>query len=315
MHILEVRDLRVYYKSILGDYKAVDGVSFQVNRNEIFSIAGESGCGKSSLVDGILRLVKPPGYIVGGEVIFEGKNILEMPEKELQKIRFVKIAYVPQGAMNSLNPVLKIKEQVIDAILDHTNLSEDEAVELAASKLKEVGLPEEVMNMYPHELSGGMKQRVIIASALALNPQVIVADEPTTALDVVVQKGILQLLRDLKEKYQLTILLVSHDMAVHAQVADRMSIMYAGKIVEIGPIRDIYKDPLHPYTKALLASIPRRGMKNIKGIPGIAPSPLKWPKGCRFHPRCPLASEKCKKIEPPMKRINSERYVSCILYE
>lgn len=312
--MLEVRDLRVYYKSVWGDYKSVDGVSFKTRRNEVFSIAGESGCGKSTLVDGILRLIKPPGYIPTGEVIFEGKDILKLPEEELRKIRWTKLAYIPQGAMNSLNPVIRIEEQMIDAIVDHSDMDKKEARRLAISMLKEVGLPVEVARMYPHELSGGMKQRVIIATAIALKPSLVIADEPTTALDVVVQRGILQLLRRLKENYGMTVIVVSHDMAAHAQIADRIAIMYAGKIVEIGTIYDVFEEPMHPYPRGLISAIPTIGKKYVKGIPGLAPSPLNWPKGCRFHPRCPHAMDICTEVEPSMREVGFGRWVACHLY-
>ena len=312
--ILEVRDLKVYYKSIWGDYKSVDGVSFVSYRNEVLSIAGESGCGKSTLVDGILRLIKPPGYIPSGECIFEGINLFKLPEEELRKIRWRRLAYIPQGAMNSLNPVIRVEEQMIDAITDHSDMDKEEARKLATSMLKEVGLPVEVARMYAHELSGGMKQRVIIAMAIALKPSLIIADEPTTALDVVVQKGILQLLRRLKDDYGMTVILVSHDMAAHAQIADRVAIMYAGKIVEIGPVYDLFEDPLHPYTRGLIAAIPMIGRKYIKGIPGLAPSPLNWPPGCRFHPRCPQAMDICDEVEPPMREVRLGRWIACHLY-
>lgn len=313
--ILEVEDLRVYYKSIWGEYRSVDGVSFKAYRNEVLSIAGESGCGKSTLVEGVLRLVKPPGYIPTGKVIFEGIDILKIPEEEIRKIRWNKLAYVPQGAMNSLNPVLKIEEQAIDAIMDHSSMDEEKAKELAVSMFKEVGLPTEVGGMYPHQLSGGMKQRVIIATAISLKPSLIIADEPTTALDVVVQRGILQLFRMLKEKYRMTVIMVSHDMAAHAQIADRIAIMYAGKIVEVGSIYSIFKEPLHPYTKGLISAIPSIGKRYVKGIPGLAPSPLNWPPGCRFHFRCQHVTALCAKVEPPIREIGSERFVACHLYE
>lgn len=312
--ILEVKDLRVYYKSIWGNYKSVDGVSFKVYENEVFSIAGESGCGKSTLVDGILRLIKPPGYIPSGEIIFEGVDLLKLPEEQLREIRFKKLAYIPQGAMNSLNPVIRIEEQMIDAILDHGDMDEDEARDLALSMLKEVGLPIEVAKMYPHELSGGMKQRVIIATAIALKPKLVIADEPTTALDVIVQKGVLQLLKRLRDEYNMTVIVVSHDMAAHAQIADRIAIMYAGKIVEIGSIYDIFEDPLHPYTKGLISAVPSIGKEYVKGIPGLAPSPLNWPSGCRFHPRCNYAMDICSKIEPDLKEVKLGRWVACHLY-
>ena len=312
--LLEVIDLRVYYKSIWGDYKSVDGVSFKTYENEILGIAGESGCGKSTLVEGILGLIKPPGYIPSGKVMFEGIDLLKLSEEELRKIRFKKLAYIPQGAMNSLNPVIRIEEQMIDAMLDHSDIDKEEAKNLALSMLKEVGLPVEVARMYPHELSGGMKQRVIIATTIAFKPKLVIADEPTTALDVVVQKGILQLLRKLKEDYKMTVIVVSHDMAAHAQIADRIVIMYAGKIVEIGNIYDVFEDPLHPYTKGLISAIPSMGKRYVKGISGLSPSPLNWPSGCRFHPRCNYAMDICSKIEPNMKEIKPGRWVACHLY-
>ena len=313
--LLEVRDLKVYYKTILGDAKVVDGVSFKVNEGEIFGIAGESGCGKSTLVEGILRIIKPPGYIAGGKVLFRGINLLELNERELREIRWKRIAYIPQGAMSSLNPVLRVEEQIIDAILDHSDMSRDEAVELAKKILTELGLPEEVLNMYPHELSGGMKQRIIIATACALRPELIIADEPVTALDVVTLKEVLQTLTELRDKYGATIILIAHDMAVHAEVDDRIAIMYAGKIVEIGNVHEIFENPLHPYTKGIIESIPSiKKRKMIKGIPGIAPSPLNWPPGCRFHPRCPYANDACKSKIPELIEVEPNHLVACHLY-
>jgi peptide/nickel transport system ATP-binding protein len=311
--LLDVRDLKVYYRSVWGDYKSVDGVSFQAYKNEIFSISGESGCGKSTLVDGICGLVRPPG-ITFGEVIFDGVDLLKIPKEELRKVRWTKLAYVPQGAMNSLNPVIRIEEQMTDAIIDHADMSKNEAKKLAFSLMKEVGLPIEVARMYPNELSGGMKQRVIIATAIALKPTIVIADEPTTALDVVVQRGILQLLKMLRDNYGMTVILVSHDIAAHAQMADRISVMYAGKIVEIESINDVFEEPLHPYTQGLISAAPAVGKKNVKGIPGIAPSPLNWPSGCRFHERCLYAMDICHEVDPPMKEVKPGRCVACHLY-
>ena len=313
--ILEVKNLKVYYKTIAGDAKVVDGVSLKVNEGEIFGIAGESGCGKSTLVEGVYRIIKPPGYIASGEVLFRGIDLLKLKEDEMREIRWKRIAYVPQGAMSSLNPVLKVEEQVIDAILDHSEMSREEALEIAKKVLTDLGLPEEVLNMYPHELSGGMKQRVIIATAYALRPELIIADEPVTALDVVSVREVLQTLVDLRDKYNVTIILVAHDMAVHAEVDDRIAIMYAGKVVEIGDVEKIFEDPLHPYTKGLIESIPSiKKKKIIKGIPGIAPSPLNWPPGCRFHPRCNRANAKCKSQIPELKEVEPGRFVACHLY-
>jgi len=313
--ILEVKNLKVYYKTVAGDAKVVDGVSLKVNEGEIFGIAGESGCGKSTLVEGIYRIIKPPGYIAGGKVLFRNIDLLKLKEDEMREIRWKKIAYIPQGAMSSLNPVLKVEEQVIDAILDHTDMSREKALEIAKEVLTDLGLPEEVLNMYPHELSGGMKQRVIIATAYALRPELIITDEPVTALDVVSLREVLQTLAELRDKYKVTIILVAHDMAVHAEVDDRMAIMYAGKVVEIGDVNKIFEDPLHPYTRGLIESIPSiKKKKIIKGIPGIASSPLNWPPGCRFHPRYPHANEKCRTEIPELKEIEPGRFVACHIY-
>ncbi|MCC6005638.1 MAG: ABC transporter ATP-binding protein [Thermofilum sp.] len=313
--ILEVKNLKVYYKTVFGDARVVDDVSFTVYRSEIFGIAGESGCGKSTLVEGIYRLVKPPGYIAGGEVLFEGADLLKLSENEMREIRWKKIAYIPQGAMSSLNPVLRVEEQMIDAIIDHSDVSREEALEIARRALSELGLPEMVLRMYPHELSGGMKQRVIIATAYALHPELIIADEPVTALDVVSSREVLQTLSELRDRHGTTVILVAHDMAVHAEVDDRLAVMYAGKIIEVGKVDKVFYDPLHPYTKGLIDSIPSIAKKKmIKGIPGIAPSPLNWPPGCRFHPRCPYSKDVCRSEAPELKEVKPGHLVACHLY-
>ena len=312
--ILKVNDLKVYFRSIYGLYRVVDGVSFNVNKGEVLSIAGESGSGKSTLVEGILRLIKPPGYIAGGEVYYRDINLLTLPESQLNNIRWSKISYVPQGSMNSLNPVLTIEEQMTDAIIDHTNVTKEEAVKMAIDALRSVGLPPSVMRMYPHQLSGGMKQRVIIAMAFALKPELMIADEPVTALDALMVRLVIETFRELKKKYGLTLVMVSHDMSVHAELGDRIVIMYAGKVVEEGSLEEVYSEPLHPYTKMLLDSIPKLGKKELKGIPGVSPSPLNWPPGCRFHPRCPYAMDICREKEPPLIQIKPGRRVACWLY-
>lgn len=309
--ILEVEDLRVYYKSIFGDVRSVDGVSFSVNPNEIFGIAGESGCGKSTLVEGVLRLVVPPGYIKTGKILFKKRNLLSLDDEDLRNLRWRELSYIPQGSMNSLNPVLRIEEQMVDSITAHSKMSKEEAKEISISRLKEVGLPEDVAGMYPHELSGGMKQRVIIATAILLKPSLIVADEPVTALDVVVQKGVLQSIASLRDKHGITVIFVAHDLAAHAEVVDRLVIMYAGKIAEIGSVYEVFKDPLHPYSKLLVAAIPSIDKENVKGIPGLAPSPLNWPPGCRFHPRCPYAMPICSREEPSFREVEPGRQAAC----
>ncbi|RLE70661.1 MAG: ABC transporter ATP-binding protein [Thermoprotei archaeon] len=312
--ILEVKDLRVYYKSIWGDYRVVDGVDLTVNKGEILGLAGESGCGKSTLVEGILRLVEPPGFIAGGKVIFKGIDLLSLSEEELRKIRWRQIAYIPQGSMNSLNPVIKVKDQMIDVMIDHGILDKEEAEKRALELLEAVGLPSETADMYPHQLSGGMRQRVIIAMAMSLNPELVVADEPTTALDIVMQKTVLLTIAKLRDDYGSSVILVSHDMAAHAEIADRIAIMYAGKIIEVGDVHDIFKEPAHPYTRMLIDSIPRLEKKMLRGIPGLAPSPLRWPSGCRFHSRCPLAKKRCRYEEPSLKSLGAGHLVACHLW-
>ena len=322
--LLEVRDVRIYYSSVRGEYKVVDGVTFDVKRNEVLGLAGESGCGKSTLVEGILRLIVPPGEIKSGQVISQeiaqdvtvNCDLLSLTEEEFRQIRWKNISYIPQGSMNSLNPVMKVEDQIMDAILTHEEMPRQQARARIAELLNAVGLPLEVTGLYPHELSGGMKQRVIIAAAIALSPKLIIADEPTTALDVTIQRVILQTLKKVKEQLETTIVVVTHDMPVHAQLADRLVIMYAGKVMEIGTTVDLFDDPLHPYSQGLIATIPSiaRERKRMQGIPGAAPSPLEWPSGCRFHPRCDRAMEVCRQEEPELREVKPGRFVACYLY-
>ena len=305
----------------------MDGVNLTIRRDEIFGLAGESGCGKSTLVEGMLRLIRPPGHIPSGTITFypneenivddQPFDLLTLKSDALRKLRWRHIAYVPQGAMNALNPVMRIGAQITDAMLAHTTLSKRDARQRMLTQLQMVGLPEQVAQQYPHELSGGMKQRVTIASSVSLNPDLLVADEPTTALDVNVQRVILQELKDIREQLGLTIVYVSHDMAVHAELADRMGIMYAGTVMEVSATRDIFKRPLHPYTQGLIKSIPHIGgtRERLDGIPGLAPSPLAWPSGCKFHPRCPHAMDICKQHEPVLREYAPDRLVACHLYE
>ena len=309
-----MEDLEVYYKSIYGDVKSVDGVSFSVNPREIFGIAGESGCGKSTLVEGVLRVIATPGYIKTGKILYKNTDLLSLGDEELRKLRWRELSYIPQGSMNSLNPVLRVEEQMVDAITSHSDIPKEEAREMAIARLKEVGLPVEVARMYPHELSGGMKQRVIIGTAILLKPSLVVADEPVTALDVVVQKGVLQSIANLRDNYGIAVIFVAHDLAAHAEIVDRLAIMYAGKIAEIGSVYSTFEDPLHPYTKLLVAAIPSIEKEVVEGIPGLAPSPLNWPPGCRFHPRCPHAMPICSTEEPPLEEVRKNRYVACHLY-
>jgi len=314
--LLDVRNLIAYYMTPTAPVRAVDDVSFNVTEKEILGIAGESGCGKSTLAYSILRLLKPPGYIRGGEVLFKGSDLLKIEEEELRRIRWKHISYIPQSSMNALNPVMRIEEQIGDAIINHEKISKGELRKRIEDLLVSVGLSPSVAHMYPHELSGGMRQRVVIAMAMALNPELIIADEPTTALDVVVQRGILQLLRDIRSKLKASVIMITHDMAAQAQIVDRLAIMYAGKIVEIGDANDLFNDPLHPYSRALISAIPSISeKKKLKGVPGFPPDLRSPPPGCRFYPRCShRIPGKCNVDEPRLIEVKNGRLVACHLY-
>ncbi len=317
MTLLEVEDLRVYYETRKGVVKAVDGVSFTVEKGESLGIAGESGCGKSTLGFSLLKLVPEPGRIVGGKIVFEGIDITKLSEDEVRRnYRWKKVSMVFQGAMNALNPVRTIGEQIVEAIVMHDrSYTLERAWKRAGDLLELVGIDRERVKSYPHELSGGMKQRVVIAMALALNPKLLIADEPTTALDVVVQAQIMNLLKRLKKELNMSLILISHDLSIIAEMADKVAIMYAGKIVELGRAEDIFLNPKHPYTSGLISSVPRlRGEKKLTWIPGQPPDLISPPPGCRFHPRCPECMDVCRKEEPPMIEVEPGHYVACWLY-
>ncbi len=312
--LLEVRNLTVYYETESSPVRAVEDVSLNVHEGEIFGIVGESGCGKSTLALAILRLLKPPGVIKRGRVFFEGTDLLKLKESELRKIRWRKLSYIPQSSMNALNPVMRVGDQIAEVIEIHEGKHpKHELSRRVKDLLVSVGLAPEVAKMYPHELSGGMRQRVVIAMAIALNPRLLIADEPTTALDVVVQRGVLQLLKEIRDKLGISLVLITHDMAVQAEMADRIGVMYAGKIVEVGDVNSIFDNPLHPYTKLLIASIPSIAeRKRLLGIKGLPPDLRHPPPGCRFHPRCPFAIKGlCDRVEPPLEEISRGRYVAC----
>jgi len=315
--ILDVQGLKTYFYTSKGIVKAVDNVGFKIGRGEVLGIAGESGCGKSTLGFSLIRLVPPPGRIVGGRINFMGEDILKMPEEEFRtKVRWKGISMVFQGAMNALNPVYTVGSQIAEVLMLHKGLSKKEALEEAANLLKMVGLDPRRIRSYPHELSGGMKQRVVIAMALALRPSLVIADEPTTALDVVVQAQIMNLLKRLQRELKMSIILITHDMSLIAEIADKVAIMYAGKIVEIGSSDRLFNNPLHPYTRALINSIPslRKELKKLEFIPGVPPDLIQPPPGCRFHPRCKYVFEPCNKEEPPMVEVEPGHFVSCWLY-
>jgi peptide/nickel transport system ATP-binding protein len=313
--ILRVNDLQVHYRSRKGVLKAVDHVGFSLRKGEKFGLVGESGSGKSTLVLAMLRLIKPPGQIAGGEVYLDGVDLMKLSDEEMRHTRLSNIALIPQAAMNALNPVLRIKQQFRLAMRDHGDISSDwesRVVEL----LDWVGLKPEVANMYPHQLSGGMKQRVCIAMGISLKPKVILADEPTSALDVVVQRRVMETLEAVQARLGATVLLVGHDMGLMAQVVDRIGVMYGGKLVEIGNVSDIFQEPLHPYTQMLIASLPSLESKGqLSGIPGLPLSLANPPSGCLFHPRCPHIMDRCSVDIPTLKEIRPGHWASCHLYE
>lgn len=319
-YALEVRDLKVYYGTPAGDVKAVDDVSFRIRQGERFALVGESGSGKSTLAMAIMRLTRPPGRIAGGEIMLNGRNLAALDENVLRGIRLREMALVPQGAMNSLNPVMRVGDQILDGIIDHAAASDDmrskrELNSYVAELLQRVGLAPSVAKLHPHELSGGMKQRVAMAIGISLNPQVIVADEPTSALDVVVQRQIMQTLGRLQAGLEAAILLVGHDMGLVAQFADTIGVMYAGKLVEVGAVSDVFRNPQHPYTKLLIESLPSFNLaQGFVAIPGMQPALLNLPQGCSFNPRCPSAFERCYREEPEFLPVGDDREVACHLF-
>lgn len=313
--ILRVENLRVSYAHPLGAVRAVDDVSFRLRAGERFGLAGESGSGKSTMALAILRMIRPPGRIDGGEVWLEETRVSALPEQAVRALRLAGIALVPQGSMNSLNPVLRIRDQVADALADHgVALKRRALAARVRTLLAQVGLPDEVAAMYPHELSGGMKQRACIAIAIALEPKVIIADEPTSALDVVVQRQVMETLGRVQQQLGAAVILVGHDIGLMAQFVDRLGIMYAGRLMEVGPIREIITAPRHPYTRLLIASLPsleRRG--TMVGIPGLAPLLRDLPPGCAFHPRCPDAVERCRLQRPELREVSPGVQAACHL--
>ncbi len=316
-YVLEVEHLKTYYYTYKGIVRGVDDVSFKLEEGESLGIAGESGCGKSTLAFSLLKLVPPPGRIVGGKIVIDGQDIVKMSESEVRsKVRWKKISMVFQGAMNALNPVYTVGYQLAEPLIYHKGYSKKEAIEEAKKYLEMVGLAPEIVNRYPHELSGGMKQRVVIAMALILKPKIVIADEPTTALDVVVQAQILNLLKKLQKELKISIILITHDLSIIAELADKVAVMYAGKIVEFGPLDKVFLEPKHPYTQALLRSIPRlRGSKEkLEWIPGTPPDLRNPPPGCRFHPRCKFAMDICRKELPPEVYLEPDHRVLCWLY-
>src|SRR5262245_33044548 len=301
MSLLEVRNLKTFFSPRRGEVRSVDDVSFTLELGETLSLVGESGCGKSVTALSIMRLVSPPGRIVGGEIFFEGRDLLKLGEAEMRAIRGDDIAMIFQDPMTSLNPVYTVGDQIAEAIRLHRKVSKKEAWNQAIEGLRDVAIPspETRVRSYPHEMSGGMRQRAMIAMALACDPQLLIADEPTTALDVTIQAQILDLLAELRERRRLAFLLITHDLGVVAETADRVGVMYAGQIVEEASLAVLFKSPRHPYTEGLLRAVPRIGSgngtrrKRLETIEGVVPNPLDLPPGCRFAPRCRYAEPKC----------------------
>ena len=324
MPMLRVENLKAYYLMDVYGLKravrAVDGVSFEVDENSIYGIAGESGCGKTSLIKVLSATIAPPLTIQGGRVLFDPgdgeRDLLSLGKEELRTLRWASIAYIPQGSMNVLNPVRRISSTFRDFVGAHRRIGPASSFrQEVTTHLARLGLPPEVVASYPHQLSGGMRQRTTLALATILGPRLILADEPTTALDVVVQRGVIQLLKKTHAELENTIIMVTHDMAVHANLTDRLAIMYAGKFVEEAPTAEIYKAPLHPYTHFLIGSLPKIGDKSYKvSAPGAPPSLANPPEGCRFHPRCPRVMEICRNSEPSFLETSTGHRVSCFLY-
>lgn len=313
--VLSLDKLRMYYETPRGMVKAVDNVSFDLRPQERFGLAGESGSGKSSMALTIMRLIKPPARVMGGAVWLNGRNLLEMSEEKVREARLAEISLVAQGSMNSLNPVMRVREQFTDCFADHgIRLTSQELAERVRGLLAEVGLRPDVANMFPHELSGGMKQRVCIAIAISLRPKVIIADELTSALDVVVQRHVMQTLRQVQERLGASVILVGHDMGLMAQFVQRLGVMYAGRLVEVSPVHQVFDRPQHPYTQLLISSLPSvEGKGEFKGIPGLPPSLLDPPPGCVFHPRCPRAIERCTTEVPALREVGPDAMAACHL--
>ncbi|UYT84944.1 ABC transporter ATP-binding protein [Priestia megaterium] len=318
--MIQIKNLHVQFSTYGGRVQAVRGVSFDLHKGETLAIVGESGCGKSVTSQSIMRLIPtPPGRITSGSILFKGQDLTKLPEKKMRDIRGADISMIFQDPMTALNPTLRVGEQILENIMQHENISKEKAKEKAFEMLELVGIPnpKERLKQYPHEFSGGMRQRIVIAMALVCNPEVLIADEPTTALDVTIQAQILELFKDIQQKTDVSIVLITHDLGVVAQVADRVAVMYAGKIVEIGTRRDIFYTPQHPYTKGLLRSVPRLDLYESELVPiaGSPPDLFAPPSGCSFAPRCPYVMEVCDRMYPVSTKLKESHQVHCWLQD
>ena len=322
-HLLQVRHLQTHFPTRAGLVRAVDGVSFYLDRGELLGLVGESGCGKSITALSIMRLIAPPGRIVAGEIDFDGQNLLALSDAAMRAIRGNDIAMIFQDPMTSLNPVFTVGEQIAEALRLHRKLARAAARQAAIEAMKEVAIPdpERRVNDYPHQLSGGMRQRVMIAMALACDPKLLIADEPTTALDVTIQAQILELLNDLRKTRELGVLLITHDLGVVAEVADRVAVMYTGRIVEESPTDELFARPKHPYTEGLLRSVPKLTAEHVvkkerlETIEGVVPSPTELPPGCHFAPRCSYRLPRCTEAEIPLYELEGDVQVRCVLFD
>jgi len=315
--LLSVENLVTHYRTQRGFVKAVDGVTFSVKEKEALGLAGESGCGKTTIALSLLKILPSEAKIKSGHIFFRETDIVPMSEEEVrEKIRWKKISLVFQGAMNAMNPVYKIEDQIAEAITTHeTNVKKEEAIERGKKLFELVGIEPSRITNYPHEFSGGMRQRAMLAMALATNPELLIADEPATALDVIVQAQILKLIKSLKENLGLSLILITHDLSIITEVCDSVAIMYAGKIAELGSVVNVYKNPSHPYTQGLISAFPsiHAAKTRMQSIPGFPPDLLKPPNGCKFHPRCKYAMDVCKKVEPELTENEQNHFVACHL--
>lgn len=313
--ILQVKNLRVYYHVEAGAVKAVDDVTFDLELGVKMGLVGESGSGKSTMALALMRMIKSPGKIEGGQMILGGTDLLKLSEEQMRQIKLSRLAMIPQGAMNSLNPVMRIDKQLVDGMLDHNIImSKEEREKRVIELLEMVDLAPKIAKMYPHELSGGMQQRVTVAQSISMEPDLIIADEPTSALDVVIQRQVMETINRLQQKLGLSMILIGHDMGLMAQTVDRLAVMYAGRMMEIGETRAMFHNPLHPYTQLLIESLPVLENKGVfSGIPGITPSLLNPPAGCVFHTRCPKAWNLCEKATPQFVEAQPGRWVACHL--
>ena len=316
--ILDIKDLVIHYETDDGTVEAVNGLDIQLEYGRTLGLVGETGSGKTTTALSILRLVPdPPGVIKNGSITLDGKDILNLPQKDLESIRGNLVSMIFQDPMTSLNPVLTVGEQIAEVIGLHENISEKEAADKAGQMLEVVGIPKERYGEYPHQFSGGMKQRVVIAMALACNPKLLIADEPTTALDVTIQAQVLETMKELREKFGSAMIMITHDLGIIAEVCDEVSVVYAGQIVEHGTLEDVFEHTLHPYTEGLFGSLPNieERRHRLQPIPGLMPDPTDLPKGCCFAPRCKYCTEACTKARPEMKWVSDTHYVRCSRYD